>query len=251
VVRTSSLGPGSTASGGRRQLRRASRERELLDATLTLLAEDGAGSFTLQRLADRVDAAVGAIYRYFPSKEALLAALQAQVLGDLHRQLLAGLEAASTDPAAPRTGPSCFLRPLLWAARWYADLPAREPQRFHLLATAVGDPRPLVPLEQAALVLGAATPLFAQLEQRLAAATDAGALADGDHRQRAVMLWAALQGVVQLGKLTRVPHALDGALAPAQLAAQLTHDLLRGWGASAAALTAAGRGLEPRPGSPP
>jgi hypothetical protein len=57
--------------------------------------------------------------------------------------------------------------------------------------------------------------------------------------------------LVQLGKLVRVPdpvgaapHPLRGALDPVRLAARLTHDLLRGWGASAAALAAAGRGLE-------
>ncbi|MCA9555215.1 MAG: helix-turn-helix transcriptional regulator, partial [Myxococcales bacterium] len=56
--------------------RREARRQAIVDEALALVTEGGFEALTLQRLAGRLGYAVGALYRYFPSKEALLAALQ-------------------------------------------------------------------------------------------------------------------------------------------------------------------------------
>src|SRR5687768_4597886 len=52
----------------------------LLRAALAQIEAEGLESLTMQKLAARLDVAVGALYRYVDSKEALLAMLQIQTL---------------------------------------------------------------------------------------------------------------------------------------------------------------------------
>ncbi len=220
--------------------RRAQRSQEIQEAALGLLVETGLDGFTLQKLAERMGAAVGAVYRYFPSKEALLVAIQRTILETL-TEALVSLDATVIEAMEGRAPRVLALSRLLAAARHYRTLPEREPARFRLLAYAVGDPRELVPAESASEVVAAALPLFAFIGGLLEAAVQAEALDPGVAAERAVILWASLHGVVQLRKLARVqPLLLDTD----RLAPKLLHDLLRGWGADPRTLAAAEHALE-------
>ena len=90
--------------------------------------------------------------------------------------------------------------------------------------------------DEAAKVFEAAWENLSDLAGHLEAAARAGALAPGAATERAVTLWAALQGVVQTRKLIRSaadriePTALVHALVPA---------LLVGWGGDASVVAAA------------
>lgn len=68
-----------------------SRER-ILDAATALLREDGAGAFSMRRLAARLDVTPMAIYKWFDNRDALLTALT--------EQALEGAE-STLDPSAP------------------------------------------------------------------------------------------------------------------------------------------------------
>src|SRR5690606_13435758 len=72
--------------------------------------------------------------------------------------------------------------------------------------------------------------------ERFQIASHEGALGDGDAMDRTIVLAAALNGVLQVGKLARWdPDLLDGA----RLAGDLVDGLLTGWGAAAEDLAAA------------
>jgi hypothetical protein len=72
--------------------------------------------------------------------------------------------------------------------------------------------------------------------QRFEAAVGAGALRPADAMDRTIVMAAALNGVLQVGKLARWDaDLLDGA----RLARQLIDDLLVGWGAAPDQLDAA------------
>ena len=88
---------------GVRQERRVARTRELLDAAMDLVVEDGMAGLTIGSLAERVEAAVGAIYRYFPSKTALITALQVRAVEELREVVdatLARLDASEAPEIA-------------------------------------------------------------------------------------------------------------------------------------------------------
>jgi AcrR family transcriptional regulator len=82
------------------------RRREILDAATRLFAERGFETTTVQAIAGEAGVAAGTVYLYFPSKDAILAALQDDFEGglldrfsEIARQVLAE-ESASGEIAA-------------------------------------------------------------------------------------------------------------------------------------------------------
>jgi AcrR family transcriptional regulator len=80
-----------------RQIARATLTREILDAARARLATDGPGGLSLRAVARDVGMVSSAVYRYFPSRDALLTAL----LVECYDELGSAVEAA--DAAVDRT----------------------------------------------------------------------------------------------------------------------------------------------------
>ncbi len=59
----------------------ALRRRRLIEATVEVLGEVGADRLTMDMVAERADAATRTIYNYFPTRQDLLSAAQAELLG--------------------------------------------------------------------------------------------------------------------------------------------------------------------------
>jgi hypothetical protein len=94
----------------------------------------------------------------------------------------------------------------------------------------------LVPTEEGARVLPAVLRLLDLARQQFTAAVEVGALHPADPMDRTVVLAAALNGVLQVGKLARWDaELLDGV----RLARLLIDDLLLGWGAAPSELAGA------------
>jgi len=58
----------------------ALRRRRLIEATVEVLGEVGADRLTMDMVAERADAATRTIYNYFPTRQDLLSAVQAELL---------------------------------------------------------------------------------------------------------------------------------------------------------------------------
>jgi AcrR family transcriptional regulator len=58
----------------------ALRRRRLIDATVEVLGEVGADRLTMEMVAVRADAATRTVYNYFPTRQDLLSAVQAELL---------------------------------------------------------------------------------------------------------------------------------------------------------------------------
>lgn len=217
----------------RRETRRIETTERILDAAMRLMVDRGYEAFTIARLAKELDYAVGALYRYFKGKDAILAALQMRVVNGVDDDLeqIKGLTEAS--PAA-----SDAERALLHVATGigvYESLTFRRPTHHWLLSLSLGDPREL--LAQEVVDAGILPPLRAamgKVAERVFHAQQVGALSAGDPIRRTVILWGASQGVMQLRKLGR----FDDSLADRTLATELYRGLLMGWGADAEALDA-------------
>jgi TetR/AcrR family transcriptional regulator, cholesterol catabolism regulator len=65
----------------------AARRERVIRAALDLGAEGGYEAVQMRDVATRAEVALGTIYRYFPSKDALLLAVMVQWLGDLEQRV--------------------------------------------------------------------------------------------------------------------------------------------------------------------
>ena len=100
----------------------------MLDAADEVLATEGAGAFTTNRIAQAAGIPVGSVYRYFPDKEAIVEALALLYWSDFEDLVAA---AAEIDEHEPLTDPGAVVIDALAAgfrarpgflALWYGGL---------------------------------------------------------------------------------------------------------------------------------
>ncbi len=192
--------------------------QRILDTAEAILGAEGIDALTMQRLAKDLGFTVGATYRYFASKDAIVAALQRRVIASLAGDLHACLDARTSDP----------ITRIALVARTYATLAARRPLHARLLSRMMGDPENVLDASHGLTNLQLALDIGTTAVRELATARDSGALDAGNDVERALVLWASLTGIAQTRKLER--WQIPGLSADA-LADQLVRTLLVGWGA--------------------
>ena len=154
---------------------------------------------TLGKVARHLDVAVGGLYRYFPSKEDLVVGLQRRAVERF------GARLASHLPAKPRTrGPVAVLGHALAPFAFYAANAATDPLEHRLMDIMLSNLAPALDDEQARVVESALAPILAQAQRGLQLAQELGALADGDGRQRTLLLWSATHGLGHLRSRDRL-----------------------------------------------
>ncbi len=223
-----------TATRPRIAKKREIRSEAILDEAMALLAREGIDRLTLGRLAESLGYVPAALYRYFPSKDALLAALQRRAVVTIGGAVQAALGEVDARVAKSRSADPhvAALAPLLAAADVYAHLPETHPEAWFLVAILLGDPRLLLSTEESlrtAPLLGA---LLGAVRERFVTAESSGALVAGDATTattRTLAFWATLQGALTLAKARRISPELPTAPAVAEVA---LHAMLVGWGAT-------------------
>ncbi len=217
----------------REQKRRETTER-ILDAAMRLLTEEGYEAFTIARLARELNYAVGALYRYFKGKDAILAALQLRVVERIERDLDVVAELVERRVAADGLDPLAAAVVHVWAGVGvYESLTRRLPTHHKLLSLSLGDPRELIASEVVdAGILEPLRHVLGRVGSRIDGAVKAGAFTEGDSAKRTILLWGATQGVMQLRKLGR----FDAILGQRDIADDLYLGLFAGWGAPTEAL---------------
>lgn len=217
-----------------------------MDAATKILAEDGLEALTMTRVAEAVDVVPGALYRYFASKDVLLAGMQRRTIEDIQAGFdLARPEWDRTVAEAGLAEPEAALFALLGAARFYCDMSETLPERFRLLSVLLADPRNLISFDEAQVTAPSFFALLGAVRDLFERAGTSGALSAGDAMQRTLVYWSALQGNLQLSKLERYDPMFSGH----RLALLAARSLLVGWGADEAAITAAERALDRLPPS--
>ena len=200
-----------------RTRRHTANRTRLLEAATEIVFEEGVDALSIKKVAARADYTPGALYRYFPSKEALLAA----VVSARHRRVAQQTSPRSTQPPSP-------LASVVAQTDAYITFLGRRPAIFSLLTTMAGDARVLIDdAASARSVSGAMSLALAPLALSFDACANDGQLLAGDAKERALVLWSALQGTLQLRKQERVAPAWVDA---ERLARVLVHTLLLGWG---------------------
>lgn len=239
-------------SGDRRVRKREARRDHLLDLAADLVERDGVDGVTMAALAAAADYAPASLYTYFPSRSALLAALQQRALrtlGEVAEVYLAAWDAAlagarsaddpGLDPATAALARLVAFSSLLLAA------PHQHPREFLLQQQLLVTPD-AQDTADAVEVVPAAMAVLDVPRRLLAAAVDVGALAPHEPRTNPIdqvvdgamvrtIAWVvALNGALLADRLTTGLPTTGVALGE-----EITDALLRGWGADPDRLVAA------------
>ena len=194
---------------------------------MALVGEDGLDAFSMHKLAEALDLTVGAIYRYFPSKSALIAALEERVIDGLATDLRAAEDSVN------KVDGLLDERPLLLLIRIAMVYHARfrsHPQQMRLLGGLLTSPDPILRPEEARAVIQSMMNALELVADAFSDAEDRGALSPGNSLERAIVNWAALRGVEQTSKLGRHRPEL---FVIGRLHRTVVDTLLLGWGARA------------------
>ena len=213
----------------RRNKTHAATRQEIIAIAWKQIAENGASTLSLRAIARAMEMTAPALYRYFPSKDALLSKLVARILEDV-RALLDRAEGLLPASASPLTR----VFALVHGYRAFARL---EPHRFGLLAMTMAEPRVLLQQpEDAEPVVFVMMAALQRLADALGAAAEAGQLEAGELPERTLCVFAMLQGLLQLQKQARYA---PGVLDVDRLTVHGTRSLLLGWGAKPRTVDAA------------
>lgn len=210
--------------------KREARVRGFLRTAMRIVAERGIDGLTLREVTSAHGISAGAIYRYFPSKNAMIAELQRRIVRALG-EAIAGCR-ADAEAWAVSAGIDAQTRALLHiviAGPFYANYARDYPFEFGLMAKSLGDQHYLIEDRAARRIFTVSAADFASLSAPIAEAAAKGVLAPGNAVERAIVLWAGLHGLAQLRKLNRLTPDLFQV---ETLIRELVEPLLTGWGAA-------------------
>lgn len=186
----------------RRKEDRVARRKRVLRGALDLIEAGGLEGLSLHKLAKYLGYTVGALYRYFPSKDALIAALQCDVietLGEAFEGLWQEVREDQAWCALPEDVREAGM--LLVTVDFYVAYATRSPAHFRLNSRMMSDPRPLINDEDAMAVFLVAGRIWQAVGQMLHQARLF--TCEQEAAERALVLWSAMHGVMQSPKLMR------------------------------------------------
>ena len=224
--------------------KRQARIDGILDVALELLANNGLEGMSMHRVAGALDLTVGALYRYFDNKGAMIAALERRVFREYGDEL----KRVVLDPPTPDTGEGeavDLLVPIARLSLAYGALSFSKPAHMQLINEVLANPAHLLSPDEAHHVIATMFEVFLPFESLFQRAADGGALSAGEANMRLLLFWNAARGVLQLYKLSAVDASRFDNEA---LYYETNRALLVGWGADPDALSKAwaiaARGME-------
>lgn len=215
----------------KREQNRRERLAAITEAAMQMVLDEGLEGLTTHKLAKKLGLAVGALYRYFPSKAALIAELERRVLAAYAERLGAAVQRArrrleTLDP--PADAQLTALHHLAEIATDYAEFARQSPERFHVISSVMAIPRNIMDDAEGKSVLAETAKLMQQVSRLFMAAEEVGALDPGNPIERGMLYWSGIRAVVQMTKL----HRFAPSLVPAQgLVDPMVRTMLVGWGA--------------------
>jgi AcrR family transcriptional regulator len=232
---------------GRVARNRRRRSEAFLDAGLRIATEEGIEALTMARLADALDTAVGSVYRYYASKDELIAAIQANAVEQLHRSHDRSVEPVAAEVSERVTESGARVR-LVVLGRWFCAAAQRYPEEVRLLQLVSSRRTPTHTPATAAGLLPTTIAFVAAIGDTIDAATAAGDLRPAPGLGRAIMWLTAFGGVFVADDLGRyVPSVLGSG----RLIRQLNVDLIVGWGAPPDAVLRIDQAIDDLPNSSP
>lgn len=228
-------GANRAEAGGRVARNRRRQADRFLDAALTIAVDLGFEALTMARLAEAVDASVGAVYRYYPSKADLVEAVQGRAVEKLGQSFDERFPALVSEVRADVDPDLHAMVPLVVLGRWACSAALVLPEEVRLLqmvsarrttASGPGGGLRLMP---------AVMDFLGRVLKVIDDATTAAVIDDGPALARSIVWLTGLGGVLQADDLEGyLPDVLGGQ----RLARVFTVDLVVGWGADRADVSA-------------
>lgn len=217
-----------SAAKQRQTHRRQRRLNEIADAATQIVTANGIDGLTMQGLARAVDLTPGALYRYFDSREMILAAVELSAIEEFD---------AYFDAVGERVTEANPVAQVVAFALGYAALEQLRPERFRLISHFVSGHEQVLPDDVAAEIVAPTMRILQRFAEVLDSAVQANELRDdGDTLRRVAVTWSSLHGIMERRKLTRfAPDVFD----PDTLAKSFVRAVLMGWGAASDPVDAA------------
>ena len=222
--------PDSVGPTDKRKVRHDKKRQSYLTEAMGLVVQDGMEGLTIARLASRMNASVGAVYRYFPSKEALIVGLQELAIADfqsfMQRRLAEHAQRLANASVHARN-----LARIMIAFGSYIEHANSSPRPHRLVDAFLSFPEAVLSDNEArSIAERLSAPILSSFGTLLEEAVQAGTLDPGDQRQRTHLAWAFVHGLDHFHKLDRINPIELQLQAPLPIA---RGSLLRGFGARA------------------
>ncbi len=204
--------------------KRLEKQEKILHTAMGLLSRSGLEAVTISNLAAELDYTPGALYRYFPSMDALFSRMQRMAVRSLEvriRAAVANVPAGVAElPAKLRAVAACFL-----------DETPENAREVALITQMLTSPQYLLEEDTAHANMADLGGILILVDGLLRQGEADGVLLPGNSRERAISLWASLQGAIALSKLERLESRLFDAR---RIGLALVDELIRAWQTPAA-----------------
>ena len=228
---------------GRRSQNRISQTQRFLEAGLAIVDSEGLHGLTMSKLARQSGAAVGAVYRYFPSKGALVAEMQRHAIDRIAASYVDYVQQFRSSELLAKVpndeqAQLVELAGLWLVSEFYCQAAVLFAEEFRLLQLLMAETHAVVPIEEGFAVLPHAMALLSKIAEPIDAAVAAGAIEAESTLDRVLTLTAAAGSLLQVARLAVYDEQL---FEPRRLVMQLSRDLFRGWGADETSLSGSAR----------
>ena len=206
----------------KREQRKKSKQTQVLENARALIQANGMTKLTMATLAKRMNASVGGLYRYFPSKEAIFAALQSQALDALRQQI----ETTRSTFRSKNQLDWSLIEALFDS---WTNFEASNPLNALILNQFTDTPQPVLELGQRTQIGTDILRIIDLLADTITRLTQTGLLTQGTPHIRAFQLWGMIFGFAQLKR--RQTRNIS-ALPVAEVRSAYLMDLKKAWSVS-------------------
>jgi AcrR family transcriptional regulator len=207
--------------------RRKAQIEKILDTAMKIVAGDGSEPFTMQNLANKLDFTAGALYRYYSSKDQIIAELEIRCIEEFND--LFDKAKSKIDEIFINDDKLKAVSLIIVIGGLLGRFAFEEPAKFAFLTNAIIEPKLMANEPETLKVAAEFKKLFIKISMPFFEAIIKKTMSDGNAAERALVYISALQGVLQLKKVARVDQALFDL---ESLRGNLTLTLLLGWGVS-------------------
>lgn len=189
----------------RRVDRHEQRRLRYLDEAMNIIVESGIEQLTIANLAVRMQGSKGAVYRYFPSKDALLIGLQERAMEDLRTFIMKRLDRLDALLEKETSEQVKVIAKLSMLMTCYIEHGEVSPREHRLIDDYVGAASPIMAeLEARQISQEMAMRVLSIVQDNFNQAVEVKALASGPSGERTLLMWAFVHGLDHFRKRTAV-----------------------------------------------